>query len=80
MAVFYNSTLVTNSTILYVDINACLDDQNYSKSIFYMDSNVPNSVLNTYKKSEVVFGIDNDAFYALYVDLMTRNVPVSSGA
>ncbi|KAI1712405.1 inosine-uridine preferring nucleoside hydrolase domain-containing protein [Ditylenchus destructor] len=75
MAIFYNSSLITNSTTLYVDINACGDDENYGKSVYYTESNVPNSVLKTYQQSKVVFGIDNDAFYALYVDLLTRKVP-----
>jgi hypothetical protein len=49
-------------------------DQNYGKSIVYNSDPFP--TIGLLQKSKVIFRLDNARFYAFYVDLLTRPVPV----
>ncbi|KAH8891591.1 inosine/uridine-preferring nucleoside hydrolase [Thozetella sp. PMI_491] len=58
---------------LYVDVS-CDFNANYGKGIVWSDDPYPGMEIETL--SAVVFGIDNARFFDLYVDLLTRPVPV----
>jgi inosine-uridine nucleoside N-ribohydrolase len=73
LAFFINPSLATDVRPLWVDINTTFD-QNYGKSIVYTSDPYPS--IGLLQKSTVIFHLDNAQFYALYVDLLTRPVPV----
>lgn len=58
---------------LYVDVS-CDFDEVYGKGIVWGEDPYPGLGVET--RSDVVFGIDNVRFFELYVDLLTRPVPV----
>jgi hypothetical protein len=49
-------------------------DVNYGKSIPYKSNPFP--AIGLLQESTVIFAINTAAFYAFYVDLLTRPVPV----
>ncbi len=49
-------------------------DANYGKSIPYTSDPFP--AIGLLQESTVIFAINTAAFYAFYVDLLTRPVPV----
>jgi inosine-uridine nucleoside N-ribohydrolase len=58
---------------LWVDMNTNFD-QNYGKSIVYASDPYPS--IGLLQDSKVIFHLNNAQFYAFYVDLLTRPVPV----
>ena len=72
-AFLIDPTLATDVRDLWVDINTTFD-QNYGKSIAYSSDPYPS--IGLLQESKVIFHFDNSKFYALYVDLLTRPVPV----
>jgi purine nucleosidase len=58
---------------LWVDINTTFD-VNYGKSTPYTSD--PDPSIGLLQDSKVIFGLNNAQFYAFYVDLLTRPVPV----
>jgi inosine-uridine nucleoside N-ribohydrolase len=66
-------TFATDVRELWVDMSTTFD-RNYGKSIVYTSNPYPSFPL--LQASKVVFGFDNPRFYAFYVDLLTRPVPV----
>jgi inosine-uridine nucleoside N-ribohydrolase len=58
---------------LWLDMNTTFD-QNYGKSIVYASDPYPS--IGLLQDSKVIFHLDNSQFYAFYVDLLTRPVPV----
>jgi Inosine-uridine preferring nucleoside hydrolase len=58
---------------LWVDMNTTFD-QNYGKSIVYASDPYPS--IGLLQDSKVIFHLNNAQFYAFYVDLLTRPVPV----
>ncbi len=66
-------TFATATRTLWVDMSTTFD-ANYGKSIVY-DSD-PTPAIPLLQPSTVVFAFDTARFYAFYVDLLTRPVPV----
>jgi purine nucleosidase len=58
---------------LWIDVNTTFD-KDYGKSIVHPSDPYP--AIGLLQKSKVVFHLNNARFYALYVDLLTRPVPV----
>jgi purine nucleosidase len=58
---------------LWVDINTTFD-RNYGQSKSYTSDPYPS--IGLLQDSKVIFGLNNAQFYAFYVDLLTRPVPV----
>jgi purine nucleosidase len=58
---------------LWVDIITTFD-ANYGKSIPHISDPTPS--IGLLQDSKVIFGLNNAQFYAFYVDLLTRPVPV----
>jgi hypothetical protein len=56
-----------------VDLNTTFD-ANYGKSIPYTSDPFPS--IGLLQDSKVIFHLNNAEFYAFYVDLLTRPVPV----
>lgn len=75
LASLYDSSLEAEVKDLYVDVN-CDFDANYGKSLVWEQNSYPG--LPVLSASSVVFTIDNDRFFDIYVDLLTRPVPVIS--
>ena len=73
LAYLVDPTLATDVRDLWVDVNTTFD-QNYGKSIVFTSDPFPS--IGLLQKSKVVFRLDNARFNALYVDLLTRPVPV----
>lgn len=76
LASLYDPTFDLNVRDLYVDVS-CDFDAVYGKSLVWDED--PHPGIGAQKVSSVVFGIDNDRFFNLYVDLLTRPVPVVTG-
>jgi hypothetical protein len=66
--------LATEVRELWVDENMTFDP-NYGRSIVYPYDPYP--AIGLLAPSKVIFRLDNSKFYALYVDLLTRPVPVT---
>jgi len=73
LAFLVDPTLATDVRDLWVDVNTTFD-QNYGKSIVFTSDPFPS--IGLLQKSKVIFRLDNARFNALYVDLLTRPVPV----
>ncbi|MGN6528381.1 MAG: nucleoside hydrolase [Burkholderiaceae bacterium] len=73
LAYLVDPTFATATRDLWVDMNTTFD-ANYGKSLVY-DSN-PKPSIPLLQPSKVVFAFDTARFYAFYVDLLTRPVPV----
>ncbi len=73
LAYLVDPTLATDVRDLWVDMNTTFD-QNYGKSIVFTSDPFPS--IGLLQKSKVVFRLDNARFNALYIDLLTRPVPV----
>lgn len=65
--------LDTDVRKLYVDVR-CDFDEKYGMGIGWEKDPYPGVGVET--RSDVVFGIDNERFFEMYVDLLTRAVPV----
>ena len=76
LAYLVDPTFATTTRDLWVDMSTTFD-ANYGKSIVY-DSN-PTPSIPLLQSSKVVFAFDTARFYAFYVDLLTRPVPVRGG-
>src|SRR6476620_9042354 len=76
IAFLVDPSLATDVRDLWVDVNTTFD-QNYGKSIVYTSDPFP--TIGLLQKSKVIFRLDNARFYAFYVDLLTRPVPVRRG-
>ncbi|MCK9684722.1 nucleoside hydrolase [Scleromatobacter humisilvae] len=76
LAYLVDPTFATSTRDLWVDMSTTFD-ANYGKSIVY-DSN-PTPTIPLLQPSKVVFAFDTARFYAFYVDLLTRPVPVHGG-
>jgi len=73
---FIHPEFATNTQKIMVDIHNTFD-ANYGKSIPYTTSNpFPFPAIGLLQESTVIFAINTAAFYAFYVDLLTRPVPV----
>jgi inosine-uridine nucleoside N-ribohydrolase len=72
-ASFYDPSLDTDVQSLYVDISTTFD-ANYGKSI--VSTTNPYPVTSVLSPSNVVFHINNSAFFNLYTDLFLQPVPV----
>ena len=73
LAYLVDPTLATDVRDLWLDVSTTFD-RNYGKSIPYLADPTPS--IQLLQRSTVVFKLDNARFYALYVDLLTRPVPV----
>jgi inosine-uridine nucleoside N-ribohydrolase len=73
LAFFVHPEYATVTQDLWVDIHTTFD-QNYGKSIPYTSDPFP--AIGLLQKSTVIFAINTAQFYAFYVDLLTRPVPV----
>ena len=76
LAYLVDPTFATATRDLWVDMSTTFD-ANYGKSIVY-DAN-PKPAIPLLQPSKVVFAFDTARFYAFYVDLLTRPVPVRGG-
>ncbi|KAK8039861.1 hypothetical protein PG993_008272 [Apiospora rasikravindrae] len=56
---------------LYVDVS-CEDDETYGKGLVWTEDPYPGTGLST--AASAVFAIDNDRFFEMYVDLLTRPI------
>ena len=72
-AFFVHPELATDTQDLWIDMHTTFD-QNYGKSIPYTSDPFP--AIGLLQRSTVIFAINTAAFYAFYVDLLTRPVPV----
>ncbi|MFL6696909.1 MAG: nucleoside hydrolase [Vitreoscilla sp.] len=73
LAYLVDPSFATATRDLWVDIDTTFD-ANYGKSIVYESNPYPS--IPVLQPSKVVFSFDNARFYAFYVDLLTRPVPV----
>ena len=72
-AFLVDPSLAVDVRELWVDVDTTLD-ANYGKSMVYASDPYP--AIGLLQKSKVIFALDNPRFYAFYVDLLTRPVPV----
>jgi purine nucleosidase len=70
---FIHPEFATSTKGIWIDIHNTFD-ANYGQSIPYTSNPVPS--INLLQESTVVFAINTTEFYAFYVDLLTRPVPV----
>lgn len=70
---FIHPEFATNTKGIWIDIYNTFD-ANYGKSVPYISNPVPTIPL--LQESTVVFAVNTTEFYAFYVDLLTRPVPV----
>jgi purine nucleosidase len=70
---FVHPEFATVKQGIWIDIHNTFD-ANYGKSISYISNPFP--AIGLLQESTVIFAIDTAAFYAFYVDLLTRPVPV----
>ena len=70
---FIHPEFATNTKEVWIDMHNTFDP-NYGQSIRYTSNPVPTIPL--LQESTVVFAINTTDFYAFYVDLLTRPVPV----
>jgi inosine-uridine nucleoside N-ribohydrolase len=75
-ASFYDPSLDIDTQDLYVDMHMTFDST-YGMSKVYTSNPYPS--IPVLSPSKVVFHIDNDRFFKLYTDLLTRAVPVQFG-
>ena len=73
LAFFVHPEFATVTQGLWVDMHTTFD-QNYGQSIPYTSDPFP--TIGLLQKSTVIFAINTAQFYAFYVDLLTRPVPV----
>ena len=73
IAFLVDPSLATDVRDLWLDVNTTFD-QNYGKAIVYNSDPFPS--IGLLQRSKVIFHVDNARFVALYVDLLTRPVPV----
>lgn len=73
IAFLVDPSLATDVRDLRLDVNTTFD-QNYGKAIAYNSDPFPS--IGLLQRSKVIFHFDNARFVALYVDLLTRPVPV----
>ncbi|KAK7214383.1 hypothetical protein V2G26_002386 [Clonostachys chloroleuca] len=76
LASLYDQSLDLDVRDLYVDVNSDFN-ATYGKSLVWNTNPYPG--IDVYSASSVVFKVDNDRFFDLYVDLLTRPVPVVLG-
>ncbi len=72
-AYFVHPEFATDVRDLWVDLHTTFD-ANYGKSIPYTSDPFPS--IGLLQDSKVIFHLNNAEFYAFYVDLLTRPVPV----
>src|SRR5271157_511846 len=72
-AFFVHPEFATDVRDLWVDMHTTFD-QDYGRSIPSTTNPYPN--ISLLQDSKVIFHLDNAQFYAFYVDLLTRPVPV----
>ena len=70
---FIHPDFATNTNGRWIDIHNTFD-ADYGESIPYTSNPFPS--IGLLQESTVIFAIDTTAFYAFYVDLLTRPVPV----
>ncbi|KAJ4288143.1 hypothetical protein N0V90_012160 [Kalmusia sp. IMI 367209] len=75
LASLYNESLDLDVRQLYVDVSAEFNAE-YGKGLVWETDPYPGIPMES--MSDVVFKIDNDRFFELYVDLLTRPVPVAA--
>ena len=73
LAYFIHPEFATDTRGIWIDIHNTFD-ANYGKSIPFTSN--PFSTIGLLQESTVIFAINTTAFYAFYVDLLTRPVPV----
>ena len=73
LAYFVHPEFATDTRGIWIDIHKTVDP-NYGKSIPYTSDPFP--TIGLLQESNVIFAINTTAFYAFYVDLLTRPVPV----
>lgn len=73
LASLFDPSLDVDVRKLYVDVS-CDFDANYGKGLVWVEDPYPGMQVETV--SSVVFKVDNERFFDLYVDLLTRPVPV----
>jgi len=73
-AFLVDPSLATDVRDLWVDVNTTFDPY-YGKSTVYSSDPYPS--IGVLQPSKVIFHLDNSKFYAFYVDLLTRPVPVT---
>ena len=73
LAYLVDPSFATATRDLWVDMSTTFD-ANYGKSIVYESNPYPS--IPVLQPSKVVFAFDTARFYAFYVDLLTRPVPV----
>ncbi|MBV8277214.1 MAG: nucleoside hydrolase [Verrucomicrobia bacterium] len=73
LAYFVHPEFATDTRGIWIDIHKTVDP-NYGKSIPYTSNPFP--TIGLLQESNVIFAINTAAFYAFYVDLLTRPVPV----
>ncbi|MBV9273466.1 MAG: nucleoside hydrolase [Verrucomicrobia bacterium] len=73
LAYFVHPEFATDTRGIWIDIHNTFDP-NYGKSVPYTSDPFP--TIGLLQQSQVIFAINNAAFYAFYVDLLTRPVPV----
>lgn len=76
LASLYDATLDLDLRELYVDVSCEQTSADYGKGIVWEKDPYPQ--IGVVRLSSVVFKIDNGRFFDLYVNLLTRPVPVES--
>ena len=72
-AFLVDPTLATDVRDLWVDVNTTFDPY-YGQSVVHTFDPYPS--IGLLQPSKVIFHLDNAKFYAFYVDLLTRPLPV----
>ncbi|KAI1841513.1 hypothetical protein JX266_012265 [Neoarthrinium moseri] len=75
LASLVDPTLDLDERILYVDVE-CGFNEAYGRGLVWSEDPYPGT--NVTQLSSVIFKIDNSRFFDLYVDLLTRPVPIKS--
>lgn len=73
LASLHDESLDRDVRRLYVDVSTGFDAE-YGKGVFWEEDPYPGT--GVVSPSDVVFGFDGERFFEMYVDLMTRGVPV----
>jgi inosine-uridine nucleoside N-ribohydrolase len=73
LAYLVDPSLATDVRDVWLDVSTTFD-RNYGKSVVHLSDPYPS--IQLLQKSKVVFKLDNERFFALYVDLLTSPVPV----
>jgi inosine-uridine nucleoside N-ribohydrolase len=74
LAYFIHPEFATDTRGIWIDNDVNILDANYGKSIPYTSDPFP--TIGLLQEAQVIFAIDTKAFFAFYVDLLTRPVPV----